>query len=127
MPRTQLPVVSCEGCGACCRHIGTPPGFAAFFPSPGHLIPEEWKQWPDYGYFLAAPESARQQLADYYAAVDRGEVTDRSAYDCPCLWFDLESGRCRHYEYRPEVCREFEVGGEECLRLREEVNHARPT
>ena len=24
----------------------------------------------------------------------------------PCIW--LKDGKCQHYEYRPEICREFE-------------------
>jgi Fe-S-cluster containining protein len=38
--------------------------------------------------------------------------------DYPCLWLDRETGRCRHYEYRPEVCRDFEPGSEECRKFR---------
>lgn len=37
----------------------------------------------------------------------------------PCVWLNRVTGRCRHYEFRPDVCREFEVGGEACLRYRE--------
>ena len=32
----------------------------------------------------------------------------------PCLWYDQETRRCKHYEYRPLACREFEVGGDDC-------------
>jgi Fe-S-cluster containining protein len=35
----------------------------------------------------------------------------------PCIW--LENGRCKHYDHRPAVCREFEVGGIHCLVWRE--------
>ena len=35
-------------------------------------------------------------------------------YGSPCLWFDAGSGRCRHYEYRPRACDEFELGGRDC-------------
>jgi Fe-S-cluster containining protein len=31
-----------------------------------------------------------------------------------CLWLDRETGRCRHHEYRPDTCRDFEPGSEEC-------------
>ena len=37
----------------------------------------------------------------------------------PCFWLTSEN-RCRHYEHRPEVCRQFELGGEDCLAVREE-------
>jgi Fe-S-cluster containining protein len=35
-------------------------------------------------------------------------------YGTPCIWYDAESHRCRHYEYRPLACHEFEVGGDDC-------------
>jgi Fe-S-cluster containining protein len=34
----------------------------------------------------------------------------------PCSW--LVGGQCKHYQHRPEVCRQFELGGEECLEIR---------
>lgn len=37
----------------------------------------------------------------------------------PCVWLDLETKRCRHYELRPPVCREFVPGNEVCLEDRE--------
>lgn len=36
----------------------------------------------------------------------------------PCLWYDAETRQCKHYEHRPEVCREFEMGGDDCLEMR---------
>ena len=35
-----------------------------------------------------------------------------------CIWFDPDTKGCSHYEHRPMICREFEVGGEDCLRIR---------
>jgi Fe-S-cluster containining protein len=35
----------------------------------------------------------------------------------PCFW--LIGGKCKHYEHRPSVCREFEMGGESCLAWQE--------
>jgi Fe-S-cluster containining protein len=32
----------------------------------------------------------------------------------PCCWLDLETKRCRWYEHRPTVCRDFEVRSVEC-------------
>jgi hypothetical protein len=45
--RVTLPIVNCEGGGACCRHMGTPPGYAMFYPKNG-VISDEVKAWPDY-------------------------------------------------------------------------------
>ena len=38
--------------------------------------------------------------------------------NAPCFWMDRETRKCRHYEQRPEVCRQFELGGEDCLAMR---------
>lgn len=39
----------------------------------------------------------------------------------PCIWLDLITGGCRHYELRPAVCREFEVGCKSCRAMRQTV------
>jgi len=39
----------------------------------------------------------------------------------PCLWLDQETLKCKHYDQRPEICRDFVRGGEECLRVRNEL------
>jgi hypothetical protein len=39
-----------------------------------------------------------------------------------CAWLG-ESLRCVAYNDRPRICREFEVGGEDCLRLRRKHGH----
>jgi Fe-S-cluster containining protein len=38
-----------------------------------------------------------------------------------CLWFDRAKKACLHYDERPEVCRQFELGGEECVGLWSQV------
>lgn len=32
----------------------------------------------------------------------------------PCAWLDPETNRCKHYEFRPIVCRVWEPGGRGC-------------
>jgi Fe-S-cluster containining protein len=119
-----LPVVSCDGCGRCCERVGTPPGFYGAYCSPdwdGMFLADA----EDHDHWQAIPAELRRELADYYAAVDRGDTPDRSeAGDLPCLWYDAAAKRCRHHEHRPAVCREFEVGGEDCLRFREDRHYA---
>lgn len=34
--------------------------------------------------------------------------------DTPCTWLDEETRQCRHYEYRPDVCRDYEMGEFDC-------------
>ena len=36
-----------------------------------------------------------------------------------CLWFDSATRKCRHYQWRPQVCRDYELGGDACLATRE--------
>jgi Fe-S-cluster containining protein len=44
---------------------------------------------------------------------------------CPCVWLDRVTGKCKHYAHRPPICRELEVGGEACLRLRKAAESER--
>lgn len=115
-----------------------PAGFAAFY-----VVPEQrdragvvkidlgdgrvrWAvDWmvgsPDEAWWRALPRAAEEELAEYYRAVTAGEVEDRTrGDDLPCLWYDAATGRCRHYEQRPEVCRDaIQPGDEACLAARE--------
>ena len=119
--RRSLPLytkeVGCSDCGRCCQHMGTPPMYAAAFPLGGK--PVWWFVKSEDAAILArAPRKVREELRDYYHAVQRGEIADRSGQDVPCLWYDEVTRRCRHYEFRPTICREFEAGGEECAAWR---------
>jgi len=88
----------CEDCGICCLHVNCPP-----------LLPEERER---------LPKSLRVEIDGY---LDSIRYEDK---DWPCIWFDRSTGKCRHYEHRPEVCREFEPGGEGCNRMRAEASVA---
>lgn len=37
----------------------------------------------------------------------------------PCIWLDLQTRRCKHYDHRPQMCRDFEMGNPHCQRMRE--------
>lgn len=94
----------CKGCGMCCMHTRTPPFLMSDDP--------EW---------LALPQELRDEIDDWtsgsnprfnlMADHDDGELN-------PCLWLDLVTGRCRHYEHRPEICRDYEVGNSSCRTAR---------
>lgn len=93
----QLPIVSCDNCGACCMGMGIPP------ETGDDAIDDAW--W----------ESLTDEL--------RQEILDRQgqpnwAHE-PCVWLDVETRRCTHYELRPQVCRDFEPGNLVCLEDRE--------
>lgn len=36
----------------------------------------------------------------------------------PCGFFDLATRKCRHYEHRPDICIDFEMGSDDCLATR---------
>jgi len=120
-----LPVLNCDGCGACCAHIGTPPGFAVFF---GDLPRREARAFADYSIFWTTPKWLRDELGAYYKAVFIDKtLADRTAGGAtPCLWYDEATRRCRHYKHRPAACRGFKVGGASCLSFRSDWNRGRP-
>ena len=104
----------CHNCGACCRGVSTPPGmFRAY-------ILKTWDgvyatDHPDYGYWQAMPSELREHLRIYYRFVEAGMIPARVDGVDPCFWHDPDTKRCRNYEWRPETCREFEPGSEDCL------------
>jgi Fe-S-cluster containining protein len=92
---TALPVVNCGGCGVCCQSMGYPP-FVVLAGEP------EWE---------ALTESQKDEI---WAAIRM----HRGDSGLPCIWYDAATARCIHHEIRPGVCREFEVGGTDCLEAR---------
>lgn len=80
----------CLACHACCMFCGLPPTTTR----------EE---------FNSLPQNLRDEIMTTYNAT--------RTTSGPCLWLDQESGTCRHYEHRPKICRDFEIGGGECLLL----------
>lgn len=93
----ELPIVDCTTCGGkCCSRIRTPPFVRSLKEGDRFEDDEIWDQ-------LTATQKAE---------IDRHIMSD-APDDSPCLW--LRDGRCQHYEQRPSICRDFEMGGEECL------------
>ena len=89
----ELPM-TCDGCGAvCCRHMGYPPFLVL---------------WDDRE-FDALPPALQGE-------VRLAMLARRGDSGLPCIWLDGE--RCRHHDLRPSVCRDFTVGGEDCLASR---------
>lgn len=91
-----LPVVDCHDCGGrCCTTMGYPPFL-----------------WEDEEFIALPPP-----LQDDIAAAVRARRGDQGL---PCIWLDIDGGgRCRHYALRPDICRDFEAGGEDCLAIRQ--------
>lgn len=97
MPDISLPVTECNGCGACCQHIGWVPFHdrEEIATLPDRLKAEVEKTWHDH----------------------RREAE-------PCPWFIPGekrkgfAGACANYDHRPKVCRDWKIGGLPCLDMR---------
>ena len=85
-----LPILSCDDCALCCHTQHFPP-----------FMSTELAALPPY---LAAEVETLEEAAS-------------KGHTGPCPWLNA-SGRCRHYDLRPEVCRQFEMGGEDCREIR---------
>lgn len=97
---------SCDDCGLCCEGIGSPvlvyasrPAFAEHHP----FRP------------LGLPKTLIQEIDEHFAGLARGEEPQEQ-----CLWFDATARRCKHYDWRPQICREYKLGGTACLLRRRE-------
>jgi len=84
----------CQECGICCRAFALPP-----FDANEHI---------------RAPDALLEEIEAYARS-------DRYSESSPCLWLDPSSGRCRHHDVRPCLCRWFPAGGQACNDLRAEA------
>ena len=108
---TELPILNCDDCGACCTHVAAPPGFAMFL---GPFSQREMEYSVDWEIFKTLPGAIKRELSAHYAQ-------DRPVTNGPCLWYDATARKCLHYEHRPTICRNFEIGGESCRFHRKRV------
>ncbi len=81
----------CSNCGICCLAFALPPY--------------------DANEQVQAPEELLREIEAYARSA-------RYRKSNPCLWLDLDTGKCRHHDVRPVLCRWFEPGGEPCNALR---------
>jgi Fe-S-cluster containining protein len=98
-------VTDCTDCGACCTSQAA---------LPTCLVAKH------AGNFSVKPlpSALRKELE---ATVKRFMIEGWPADGTPCIWYDAETKKCRHYEYRPDVCHDLEVGSPGCLRWRREL------
>ncbi|WP_147866462.1 YkgJ family cysteine cluster protein [Stieleria maiorica] len=114
-----LPVVDCDGCGVCCMHMG----FPAFNLTLEQLADVEHIDLAsladaasaDLARWIAMPAGLREGVLEQMA---NHVAPKNGALDGPCTWLDLQTKRCRHHQHRPQVCRDFPVGGVGCLQWR---------
>lgn len=83
---------TCDNCGVCCLDLPLPP-----FDANEEVV-------------RASDELLAQVEA--YANGPRFRKTN------PCIWLDLDTGKCKHHEVRPAACRWFVPGCEACNELR---------
>jgi Fe-S-cluster containining protein len=60
-------------------------------------------------------------LAELVADNRRRKAEGGPFFGTPCIWYDEVTRRCRHYDYRPLACRQFEVGSYDCRDARRRV------
>jgi Fe-S-cluster containining protein len=73
-------------------------------------LDEQADSQADYQRLRSAPSPAQ-------AAYE----SNRHSVSGPCVGLDVTSRRCRHYEFRPDICRTFETGGKWCQGYRERL------
>lgn len=88
--RPQLPLIqSCDSCGACCIRTPVPP-------------------------FQPGEEESLNVPAEWLKPVQERIAADQQFDLIACVWLDPESRRCRHYDFRPQACRDFEINSDLC-------------
>ncbi len=102
----------CRDCGACCLKMGVP-------PLDEYLDAEQQLQLDiDNPEYKALPDELKREID---AAWEKGTAS----FVCkPCIWLDQETRKCKHYEYRPIVCRHFGPGDWMCDEDREAIGLA---
>jgi Fe-S-cluster containining protein len=88
-------MLSCEGCGACCEEQGLPPTYT------------------NVELLTFLPKELRDEIAEYLDEERRVGIT-RNQRGLPCIWHAAETGKCIHYDLRPKICCELEIGGCSC-------------
>ena len=123
----QLEVIeSCDGCGACCMSMGLPPGYTHLLRCLENVMvtPDE----ADESLFLCKhyhPEEF-DRVNNLPEELKR-EILKRSEPGKPdwdgeiCVWLDMNTRKCKHYDIRPSVCRKaVEIGDDGCRSWRKE-------
>jgi len=99
--------LTCDGCSACCLSVGHPPFLLDLKEGVLHPVGGDDSE-ADFRRLRTAPSEA--QIA---------YLAQRETVDTPCSWLDLTNQRCRYYDFRPDICRTFDVGGKWCFQHRE--------
>ena len=104
---------SCAGCGLCCENSGSPVILYASRPA-YETLTENGEPIKHPFRPAGLPLELIQEIDEKFVGVFRGQEPETR-----CFWFDPHTRSCRHYEWRPQVCHEYELGGTACLLERE--------
>ena len=87
---SALPILeSCDSCAACCMRTPVPP----FQPG----------------------EEAARNIPDEWLAPVRERIRADQQFDLlPCVWLNTDTLLCRHYDLRPQACRDFQINSDLC-------------
>jgi Fe-S-cluster containining protein len=95
---------TCNDCGLCCEGVGSP--VMVYQSRPDVAGPHPIRP-PDL------PQPLIDEIDAHFQGLARGYEPQES-----CLWYDPEARCCKHYEWRPPICRQYELGGRDCRQLR---------
>jgi Fe-S-cluster containining protein len=109
----SLPVLNCDGCGACCMEMRSPP-FILYIGDDGEFHAYDECDEEELHWLMTAPPQARVEY------MQRVLVDEEVPSEAPCVWLDLETRRCRYYQHRPQICRDFDLGSDGCHRWRKQ-------
>lgn len=112
----ELPVIEdCGDCTACCLTHQWPPYVKTVILNPD--LNNSGTRAEAAKWLRSLPDDLVNELAeDVIGEVINNEHSGRVG----CLWLN-EDGMCKHYEHRPEPCRNFEVGGDWCRASRRDL------
>ena len=96
---------SCDDCGLCCEGIGSP--VVLFTSRANDSVRHPFR--PD-----GMPQHLIDEIDHHFGGLARGQEPQQR-----CLWFDTKLRRCKHYEWRPQVCHDYQLGGDACLLARQ--------
>ena len=68
---------------------------------------------PGESHWHNLPEPLKNEWKEFVAGYKKTEELDGK-----CFWLDPETNLCKHHEFRPNVCRDFEAGSSECRQWR---------